>query len=105
MLRRLRATCCRAMPTEQIAIRIARRLLRGVLRKSLAEGLPRVFKLLDDKVPRALQQQVAPVMIEGIISDSITRATGIRPTAVEIQAVAALFDPLAAAVPIARRKP
>jgi len=93
------------MPTEQILIRVARLLLRRVLRKALAEGLPRVFKLLDEKIPRALQQQVAPVIIEGIIGDSITRATGIHPTAVEIQAVAALFDPLAAAVPLARRRP
>ena len=93
------------MRTEQIAIHIAHRLLRRVLRKPLADGLPRVFKLLDEKIPRALTQQVAPVIIEGIIGDSITRATGIHPTAVEIQAVAALFDPLAAAVPLARRKP
>jgi len=92
------------MPTEQILIRVARLLLRRVLRKALAEGLPRVFKLLDEKIPRALTQQVAPVIIEGIIGDSITRATGIHPSAVEIQAVAALFDPLAAAVPLARRK-
>ena len=92
------------MTSEQILIRVARLLLRRVLRKALADGLPRVFKLLDEKIPRALQQQVAPVIIEGIIGDSITRATGIHPTAVEIQAVAALFDPLAAAVPLARRK-
>jgi hypothetical protein len=91
------------MTSEQILIRVARMLLRRVLRKPLADGLPRVFKLLDEKLPRALTQQVAPVIIEGIIGDSITRATGIHPTAVEIQAVAALFDPLAAAVPFARR--
>jgi hypothetical protein len=92
------------MVTEQILIRVARLLLRRVLRKALADGLPRVFKLLDENLPRALTKQVAPVIIEGIIGDSITRATGIHPTAVEIQAVAALFDPLAAAVPLARRK-
>jgi hypothetical protein len=93
------------MASEQILIRVARLLLRRVLRKALAEGLPRVFKLLDEKIPQALTQQVAPVIIEGIIVDSIHRATGIRPTPLEIQAVAALFDPLAAAVPLARRKP
>ena len=93
------------MATEQILIRVARLLLRRVLRKALADGLPRVFKILDEKVPRALTQQVAPVIVEGLIVDAITRATGIRPTAVEVQAVAALFDPLAAAVPIARRRP
>jgi hypothetical protein len=91
------------MPTEQILIRVARLLLRRVLRKALANGLPLVFKILDETLPRALTKQVAPVFIEGIISDSITRATGIHPSAVEIQAVAALFDPLAAAVPLARR--
>ena len=92
------------MASEQILIRVARLLLRRVLRKALADGLPRVFKILDEAVPRALTKQVAPVFIEGIIADSITRATGIHPSAVEIQAVAALFDPLAAAVPIGRRK-
>lgn len=92
------------MTTEQTAIRLARRLLRRVLRKPLADGLPRVFKILDETLPRALTQQVEPVIIEGLIVDAITRATGIRPTDVEVQAVAALFDPLAAAVPVGRRK-
>ena len=92
------------MVAEQILIRVARLLLRRVLRKALVAALPRVFKILDDTLPRALTKQVAPVFIEGIIADSITRATGIRPTALEVQAVAALFDPLAAAVPLARRK-
>jgi hypothetical protein len=93
------------MATEQILIRVARLLLRRVLRKALAAALPRVFRILDETLPRALTKQVAPVFIEGLIVDAIHRSTGIRPTAIEVQAVAALFDPLAAAVPLARRRP
>jgi len=91
------------MSNQHIAFRIARRLLCRVLRKPLADGLPRVFRLLDETLPRALQQQVAPVIIEGLIVDACTRATGIRPTAVEVQAISALFDPMAAAIPLNRR--
>ena len=92
------------MPIGSIALALSRMLLKQMLRRAVIRSLPRVFRLLDQSIPRALEQKVAPVVVEGLIVDAVTKATGLRPTPSEVQAVAALFDPLAAAIPMARRK-
>jgi hypothetical protein len=92
------------MQIAPFALSLSRMILRALIRRQVAKALPRVFRMLDQSVPKALQQQVAPVIIEGLIVDAVTKATGIRPTLQEVQAVAGLFDPLLAAVPISKRQ-
>lgn len=92
------------MPIGSIALRLSRMLLRHMLRRAIIRSLPRVFRMLDQSVPKALQQQVAPVIIEGLIVDAVTKAAGVRPTIEEVQAVAGLFDPILAAIPLSRRR-
>jgi hypothetical protein len=78
----------------------ARFLLRLAIRPVLRRVLSEVFRDLDSAVPTALVQKAAPVVIEGLIVNAVTRRTGIVPTAGEVDAIAGLFDPRRAARPL-----
>jgi hypothetical protein len=85
------------------ALRLARALLVRSLRPQIRRQLAAVFAEADTTVPRALVDGVAPIVVEGLLVGAITKATGVQPTRAEAEVIGALFDVLAAAVPLARR--
>jgi hypothetical protein len=71
--------------------------------RALQAVLPQVFKRLDQELPMVLRNNVAPVIVEGLIASAIADAVGKPATMNQIEAVARLFNPVAAAVPLDRR--
>jgi hypothetical protein len=93
------------MPSIQPwALRLARALLVRSLRPAIRRQLAAVFAEADATVPQALAASAAPIVIEGLLVGAINKATGLRPTSAEAQVVGALFDVVAAAVPLERRR-
>jgi hypothetical protein len=92
------------MRISRTAIAVSRLLLRAALRDPIRRNLRQTFRMLDESIPRALQLSVAPIIVQSLIVDAITKSSGVRPTIEEVEVVAALFDPLLAAVPLSRRK-
>lgn len=88
---------------QPLVLRVAHALLVMSLRPAIRKRLRAVFKLADAEVPQALVQGAAPIVIEGLIVQAVTKATGVQPTSAEAQVIGALFDAVAAAVPLSRR--
>ena len=92
------------MPSIQPwALRLARALLVRSLRPAIRRQLAAVFAEADATVPQALAASAAPIVIEGLLVGAVTKATGVHPTRAEAEVIGALFDVLAAAVPLSRR--
>jgi hypothetical protein len=92
------------MPSIQPwALRLARALLVRSLRPAIRRQLAAVFAEADATVPQALAASAAPIVIEGLLVGAVTKATGVQPTRAEAEVIGALFDVVAAAVPLARR--
>jgi hypothetical protein len=86
-----------------LAVRLARALLIRALRPQLRRQLAAIFAETDATIPESLAAGAPPIVVEGLIVQAVKRATGIQPTASDIQVIGALFDVVAAAVPLARR--
>lgn len=77
---------------------LSQRLLVLAMDAALRRVLPRVFRRLDAELPTLLINRVPPAFVEGTIASAISDATGGKATATQIQAVAALYDPIRNAV-------
>jgi hypothetical protein len=82
---------------------VARFLLRLAIRPVLRRVLPEIFREIDRRLPGELISQSAPVVIEALIVQAVTKRTGIAPTLAEVDAIAGLFDPRRAARPVSLR--
>lgn len=88
---------------QPLALRIARALLILSLRPELRKRLRAIFRIADAEVPQALAQGATPVAVESVLAGAIKVATAVAPTSDEVRTVAALYDVISAAVPLARR--
>lgn len=86
-----------------LAVRLARALLIRALRPALRRQLADIFREADATIPEALAAGAAPIVVEGLLVQGVKRATGIQPTSAEAQVIGALFDVVAAAVPLNKR--
>ena len=86
-----------------LVLRLARALLVRSLRPAIRRQLAAVFAEADATVPQALAASAAPIVIEGLLVQAVSKATGVQPTLAEAEVIGALFDVLAAAVPLSRR--
>jgi hypothetical protein len=86
-----------------LVLRLARALLVRSLRPAIRRQLAAVFAEADATVPQALAASAAPIVIEGLLVGAIRKATGVQPTLAEAEVIGALFDVMAAAVPLNRR--
>jgi len=84
--------------------RLATRLAEMAVDRALQAVLPQVFGRLDQELPMVLRNSVPPVIVEGLIASAIADAVGKPATMGQIEAVARLFNPVAAAVPFDRRR-
>ena len=91
------------MKLQPLALRLARALLVRSLRPAIRRQLAAIFAEADTTVPKALVDGVAPIVVEGLLVGAVTKATGLQPTRAEAQVLGALFDVVAAAVPLTRR--
>jgi hypothetical protein len=91
------------MKLQPLALRLARALLVRSLRPAIRRQLAAIFAEADTTVPKALVDGVAPIVVEGLLVGAVTKATGLQPTRAEAQVLGALFDVVAAAVPVSRR--
>jgi hypothetical protein len=82
---------------------LASRLAQAAVDRALRAVLPQVFARLDVELPMVLRNHVPPVIVEGLIASAIADAVGKPATVDQIEAVARLFNPVAAAVPQDRR--
>jgi hypothetical protein len=88
---------------QPLVLRASRALLLYSLRPEIRRRLRGIFRVADAEVPKALVRGAAPVAIEGILAQAIKYATCAEPTNDEVQVVAALYDVMAAAIPLSRR--
>jgi hypothetical protein len=86
-----------------LAVRLARALLIRALRPQLRRQLAAIFADADATVPQALAEGAAPIVVEGLLAQAVKKATGLQATSAEAQVIGALFDVVAAAVPLSRR--
>jgi hypothetical protein len=86
-----------------LAVRLARALLVRALRPQLRRHLAAIFAETDATVPKALADGAAPIVVEGLLALAAKNATGLQATRAEAQVLGALFDVMAAAVPLTRR--
>lgn len=89
---------------QPLVLRLVRALLVRSLRPSIRRKLAAVFAEADTTVPQALAASAAPIVIEGLLVQAVKQATGELPSRDEAQVIGALFDVLAAAVPLERRR-
>jgi hypothetical protein len=82
---------------------MATRMAEMAVDRALQAALPDVFGRLDQELPMVLRNGVAPVIVEGLIASAIADAVGKPATLGQVEAVARLFNPVAAAVPMDRR--
>lgn len=82
---------------------LSQRLLVLAMDAALRRALPRVFQRLDVELPTLLTNRVPPAFVEGTIASAIRDATGSKPSMTQIQAVAALYDPIRNAVTTLQR--
>lgn len=93
------------LPTLQpLVLRLVRALLVRSLRPAIRRQLAAVFAEADATVPQALAASAAPIVIEGLLVQAVSKAAGVKPTSAEAQVIGALFDVVAAAVPLERRR-
>ena len=84
--------------------RMATRLAEMAVDRALQAVLPDVFGRLDQELPLVMRNGVPPVIVEGLIASAIADAVGKPATLGQVEAVARLFNPVAAAVPADRRR-
>ena len=70
---------------------------------ALRRALPRVFHRLDAEIPMLLTNRIPPAYVQGTIASAISDATGGKATVAQIQAVAALYDPVRNAAALLKR--
>ena len=88
------------MPTfhwRPLLLRLGRALIRLSLDKSLRNDLQRVFWRVDGQMPKLLASD-GPGAVTRFIGDAIAEATGQPATGQRVEAVVALYNPIAAAV-------
>ena len=83
--------------------KLATRLAAFAVDRALRAVLPNVFARLDVELPMVQRNHVPPVIVEGLIASAIADAIGKPATVGQIEAVARLYNPIAAAVPIHKR--
>lgn len=93
----------RYLRLEPLAVRLARALLVRTLRPQLRRQLAAIFADADATVPQALAAGASPIVVEGLLLMAAKQATGLQATRAEAQVLGALFDVVAAAVPLNRR--
>lgn len=81
-----------------LLFRLAKALFEMALSKAFEKALPQVFSRIDAELPVLLANRAAPVQVSGLIGSAIADATGQKATAQQLQAVIALYNPVAAAL-------
>lgn len=78
-------------------IKVARWLIRLAMDGELRRDLDRVYERLDDDMPNMLLE-LKPTQMTGTIASAIADVTGHKATADRIDAVVALYNPIAATI-------
>lgn len=84
-------------PWRALMLRLGRALIVLSLDTNLRRDLQRVFWRVDSRMPQLLAGD-GPVAVTRAIGDAITEATGQPATGQRVEAVVALYNPIAAAV-------
>jgi hypothetical protein len=72
-------------------------LLRASLDAAVKRALPEIYRRLDMELPAMLSHQVSAPKVKSVIAGAIGDAIGHRATTTQVQTIAALYDPIAAA--------
>ena len=76
---------------------LGRALLRASLDAAVKRALPEIYRRLDMELPAMLSHHAPAPKVKGVIAGAIGDAIGHRATTTQVQAIAALYDPIAAA--------
>jgi hypothetical protein len=79
-------------------LRGARYLLQLAIDRALRQVLPMVFERIDQELPVLLNNHGTPAQVTGLFASAIADHTGSKATAEQVQAIVALYNPIAAAV-------
>lgn len=88
---------------QEFFIGAAKVLLRMAMDEALKKGLPAIYERLDADLPQVLSVNPAPIVVESVVAQAISAATGKRATDTQIKAVVGLYDPIKGAVRNVRR--
>ena len=91
------------MNLKPALLSFSRYLARIAIQQGVRRALPTIYRRIDEALPAAMLSKASPAFVENLIIEAITKATGLKPTAADVSGVAALYDPIAAAIPLARR--
>ena len=85
------------VPWRSLLLRLGRALIRLSLDPALRKDLQRVFWRVDGQMPKLLASD-GPGAVTRAIGDAIADATGQPATGQRVEAIVALYNPIAAAV-------
>lgn len=85
------------MRLRQLLLRLGRMLIRLSLDPTLRRDLQRIFWRLDGQMPKLLAE-AGPAEVTGVIGSAISEVTGEKATGQRVEAIVALYNPIAAAV-------
>jgi hypothetical protein len=91
------------MNLTRLRLRLARWLVLQSIDPAIRPALAEVFRDLDATLPQALMQMATPRVVEEMVFRAVMRRTGLIPLSGDVQAIAALFNPIAAARPLSSR--
>jgi hypothetical protein len=80
-----------------VVMRVGRMLIRLAMDAELRRDLNRIYERLDSEMPNLLKE-TKPVQMTGSIASAIADVTGHKATADRIDAVVALYNPIAATI-------
>lgn len=82
---------------NSLLLQIGKRLLVLSMDAALRRALPAIYRRLDLELPLLLTHKAPAARIQGNVARAISDALGKRATRAQVEAVAALYDPIQAA--------
>ena len=83
---------------KTLLIYLAKALLKASLDAALKRAMPEIYKRLDGELPLLLANRVPPSVVKGVIASAVSDSIGKRANPAQVSAIAALYDPIAAAI-------
>ena len=86
------------MKLSPLLLKLSKFLAALALQQGIRRSLPKIYGYLDTKLPKLLVNSRDTGTVEGLITEAITKTTGIKyVTAADIAGISVLYSPIAAA--------
>ena len=86
------------MKLSPLLLKLSKFLDALALQQGIRRSLPKIYGYLDTKLPKLLVNSRDTGTVEGLITEAITKTTGIKyVTAADIAGISVLYSPIAAA--------